>query len=279
MATAYLFNGFAKYERKNDAPDGELGVTLKYAGLPFWLPYKQVTTIPNFTLREVDHDRSTPTKGDAGELVYRSVIVMGDRIANEMTESQIPIQIKDTGIIRIEGKATGNAIEVWSGTDEDGTRLTIEVPERVATMGEMTRALATAEAYKKDEIQRYFDSKRQRMAGGQGQLQPSRMVRIFMEELNIEDLDDVTAHAKNSGISKEGLKEFAEAISKSTGEAISDNLQKAVQSVRAKGKAQFRPRGGVVELTPEQMEARRESGRRLAAARAAKRAERELAKP
>lgn len=243
MSTGYLYNGYGKYETKNGHEDGERGIYLTYAGVPFWLPYQKVTPLPNWTFREVDQAATTP--GGSGQItqrvVYREVNVLGDRIAREIVEAESshPQTNKDRGIIIIQGKPTGQAITVNAGSDENGSPIMVEIPEREATKSEIAEADNLSTNYKKAEIQRYFAQKRERMNGGQGLLVPSRMTRIFMEELNIEDIDDVSAHAKNQGMSKEFLTELLAGVAEKTSEAMADNLAGAVQTVRNNGKAQL----------------------------------------
>lgn len=237
MATGYIYNGFGHYEER----DGEQGIALKYAGLEFWLPYQKVTPIPNWTLREVDHDKSTP-QGDAiGELVYMNVIVNGQRIVEELTAKQIPVPQKDMGIIPIQGKSTGKMIEVPSGCSAEGVLITSEVMEKEPTRSEVIDAESKALAYKQMIIAEYFQSKRERMTGGHGRLHPDSMTRAFMNELGVEDLDDVTAHAKNAGFSPESLRKFGEELVNATSEAIAGNLATAVNQVRTSQKAQLAP--------------------------------------
>lgn len=238
MATAYIYNGFGKYDTNDD---GGEGLKVHYAGVPFWLPYGKVTAIPNWTFREVDHDKSTPQSGQVAVLTYQNTIVNGEVIANQIVERGVPESGADMGIIRIEGKPTGKTIEVFCGCTADGQPLTSEVAEREATKAEIERAARAAETYKRKIVGDYLQSKRQRMSGGNGKSHPTGMERIFMEELNMEDVDDVTAHAKNAGLNPELLALILKEVGKSNSEAIAENIVNAVETIRKHGKAQLSP--------------------------------------
>ena len=202
MSTGYIYNGFGKFQEQ----DGVKGITLFYAGQPWFFPYEQVTPIPNWTLREVDHDRSTPPLGEQGELVYQSLVVPGGRIVEELLDKQVPVAHAKMGIIRIEGKATGRELTIACGADADGRQLTTQIMEREATKSEIQTAKALAEQYKKDVVADYFQSKRERMNGGRGRNIPDPTVRAYMNDIGVEDNDDVTAHAKGAGLNPDLLK-------------------------------------------------------------------------
>ena len=60
------------------------------------------------------------------------------------------------------------------------------------TEGEKQDAEARALEYKNQVVQEYFQSKRERMAGGKGRLVADSTVKTYMKELNIVDIDDFT---------------------------------------------------------------------------------------
>ncbi len=197
MSTAMIYNAFGKYEDR----DGELGLTLTYAGIPFWLPYQKVTYFPNWNFRELDHDKSTGERGQFVPQVYLDVRVTGDRIVEELTMKQVPRPNRDMGIIKIEGTPTGRMLKVPAGTDaESNQKLTAEVAEVTPTPQEIATGERLCKAYKEAAIAEYFQSKRQRMSGGQGQLQPAEQIRLFMEELGVKDLDAVENHQAIRGM-------------------------------------------------------------------------------
>lgn len=237
MGNAYIYNGFGQYEDR----DGQKGIAIRYAGLDWWLPYQKVTAIPNWTLREVDHDRSTPPGGEKGELVYQNVIIQGGRIAEELCDKQMPVAYKDMGILTIQGKPTGRNIIVNAGCMAEGVPITTEIPEREATASEIADAEIKCKRYKERIVADYFQSKRERMSGGKGRLHPDATTRRFMDELGMEDLDDVTAHAKNSGMNPEVLRMILTEVAKAVTEQNADTMLKAVQSVRSRGKRQLAP--------------------------------------
>ena len=224
MATGYIWNGFGKFEER----DGVKGITLYYAGQPWFLPYEQVTAIPNWTLREVDHDRSTPPLGEKGELVYQSVVVPGGRVVEELIDKQIPVSYAKMGIIRIEGKSLGRELTVACGADAEGRKLTTQIIEREATKSEIQTAKALAEQYKKDVVAEYFQSKRERMNGGRGRNIPDSTVRAYMEDLGVEDNDDITAHAKSAGVNPDLLKNI---LAEVLGAVTAQNQQIVAQAV------------------------------------------------
>lgn len=191
MATAAIYNGFGKYEKNGR---GETGITLTYGGVPFWLPYKKLTYIPDFTFREVDHDKTTAEEGEEGVLTYKSFRVSGERIVEELLETQVPTPNKDKGIIRItSAKRTGKFLDVYAGITEEGQAVTVEVPEVEMGEGDAAQAERLARLFKEQTVQEYFQSKRERMAGGQGRLTPLGLTKVFMEELGIKDIDALPA--------------------------------------------------------------------------------------
>lgn len=188
MSTVAVYNGFGQYETK----DGEKGLTLSYAGLPFWFPFEKVAYLPDFLLREVDYDKSIADNGEACDMVFKNVRVSGQRLAEEMLETQIPIPNSMKGLILVTGKKGTFLVAIPAGWDELGNPLTAETFEIFPTDEEKQRAASLARTYKEQIIQEYFQSKRERMAGGHGQIFPTGMVRIFMNELGVKDIDDVT---------------------------------------------------------------------------------------
>lgn len=204
MSTAYIYNGFDRN-----------GVVLKYAGVPFYLPYGETVAIPDWTLREVDEPASAggATTGPT-TLIYKDILVNGMRVAQELTEKGDFIW-KDRGIRIVEGSATGKRIFAHAGTASyaspqavqpcpiDGSpcwMLHVDVAERKATKAEAAIAEAAAHAFKTQMINVYFQSKRERMSGGHGRLLPDIATRAFMEELGVEDIDDISTHKKSTGI-------------------------------------------------------------------------------
>lgn len=204
MATVAIYNGFGKYET-NDKK--EKGITLMYGGVPFWLPYKKVTYLPDYTFREVDHDKTAAPEGEEGVLTYKTVRVSGARVAEELLETQIPVQNKEKGIIYIgreKKNQTGAFTNVYAGITEEGIELTAEVAEVEPTEAEVSYAERLARAYKEQVIQDYFLSKRERMTGGKGRLTPAGMVKVFMDELGVKDIDAMPAQ-QSSGSNLEAL--------------------------------------------------------------------------
>lgn len=192
MSAAAIFNGFGKYETN---ANGQKGITLKFAGIEFWLPYDEVTYIPDFTMREVDHDKSTADKEEESFLTYLGFVLSGGRIAEELLETQIPIPNSKTGIILIANskeKRLNDYVTVNAGWTLEGVQLTTEIQRLQPTEMEVAEAHRLAEDYKVEVIQQYFQSKRERMAGGNGPVSPKGLVKVFMEELGVKDIDDVT---------------------------------------------------------------------------------------
>jgi hypothetical protein len=195
--TGYIYNGFGKYEDRKK----EKGITLKYAGIEFFLPYGKVTPIPDFHFREVDHAATSEAweQGDDGALIYRTLRVPGERIVEEFTEAQNvggaePVKNKDRGIIAIRGTLKNQidkVVKAPAGSDENGTPLFEEVRLVAATPEEISLAETLALQFKKLIIEMYFDSKRERMSGGQGRIRATGLEKVFMEELNVADIDQV----------------------------------------------------------------------------------------
>ena len=122
-----------------------------------------------------------------------------------------------------------------------GEILTTEIREVEATQAEKDRAAALALDYKKSVIQEYFQSKRERMAGGKGQLFPRGLVKVYMDELGVEDIDDVSRHQKNAGgFDPEILRVILEESRKGQ-QITSAEILRAVESVRKAGKVQLAP--------------------------------------
>jgi hypothetical protein len=198
VSTVAVYNGFGKYETR----DNEKGIVLKYAGVDFWFPYKKVTYLPDYTFREVDHDKSTALEGEEGVLTYKSFRISGERLAEEILETQIPITNKEKGIIKIDAsKRTGKFINVYAGMTEEGARQTAEVAEVQVSESDAQLAERLARTYKENIIQEYFQSKRERMAGGQGRLTPQGLVKVYMEELGVRDIDALpSSQSSNSNL-------------------------------------------------------------------------------
>lgn len=235
MATAYIGN----YLGDASHPDtGERGDMLYYAGQGFWLPFEAVTPIPNMTFRELNHSRSTAERGETSELLYDSVNVSGQMIARSLTENQIPYPNKDKGIIMIDGKSTGKSLTVNAGITADGEFMTVDVPEKEATRPEIERGRKLALDFKHLVIQEFFKDKRVAMTGKPGRMTPNPLERKYMEELNVQDIDDVTTHQKESGgINAELIKLIIEETQKA-GEVNASTLREAIATVRKQGKAQ-----------------------------------------
>lgn len=209
MSTVAIFNGFGKYEQTND---GEKGMTLLYAGIPFWFPYDKVTYIPDCTLREVDHRESSADGEEESVLTYKTFRLLGERIAEEILETQIPYTNHSKGLILISTEAAkrkNSYAKAFAGYSEEGTRLLTEVQEVTPTPFEIEEAHRLAQAFKEELVQGYFQSKRERMAGGNGRITPNGLVKVFMEELGIKDIDDVSRQLEGQkaapGISNEQL--------------------------------------------------------------------------
>lgn len=237
MSTGYLWNGFGNYEVNEK---GEKGMTLSYAGVEFWLPFEKVTPIPNYNFRELDHDKSTAALGEVATLVYQTVRVPGERIVEELTMTQQPFRNYDLGIIPLKGtKRTGNMVTVCDGREvESGKKTFTEVPEVEATKAEKEEAAALALQFKKMQVQEYLQSKRDKMMGGQGRSFPDARIRAYMDELGIEDVDDVTAHSKNNGLTPELVKILLKEVNAAGAEAHAEALAQAVKDLRSEVRAE-----------------------------------------
>jgi hypothetical protein len=197
MATVAVYNGFGQYEKRGR----ELGITLTYAGVEFWFPYKQVTYIPDWTFREVDHKETAGQDGDTEAfLTYKTWSCKGERVVEELLDKQEPIPNGKKGIIRLANPAPkgGNPISVFCGIEENGDIVTADIFEVVPSEADVTTAERMAYNYKEQIIQEYFASKRERLSGGHGQLVPRGFVKKFMEELNVKDIDALPSQQSNS---------------------------------------------------------------------------------
>ncbi len=237
MSTGYIYNGFGGYDERN----GIKGTALSYGGVEFFLPFQEVTAIPNWVFREVDHDKSTPHGDSKGELVYQNVTVNGGRIVEELLDKQIPIPNKQMGILSIKGKPTGKTLEVPAGCDADGNKVTAEIQEKEATKSEIEEATRLSKIYREEVVKDYFQSKREAMSGGKGRRKPDDRIRLYMEELDLQDIDDVSAHAKSpNGVTPELIAAIIEAVGRNQ-VVTKQALDEAVESVRKAGKAQLSP--------------------------------------
>ena len=192
MSTAYVLNGYGCYETK----DNERGITLRYAGVNFWFPYDKVTAIPDWTFREVDHNKSASDGESESVLTYFTHTVNGKRVAEELLMTQIPDRNVDMGFKiysekETKDRRTQKSTNIPCGVDIDGHTLEAEVREVFPTHADWAEVHKMAEEFKMRKIQDYFDSKRQRMTGGPGQLHPTGILKTYMQELGIKDLDDV----------------------------------------------------------------------------------------
>ncbi len=236
MATAYIYTALGDDKH----PDtGERGDMLYYAGQPLWFPFEKVTPIPNMTFKELDHNRSTAERGEVSELQYISVMVPGHVIGMSLTENQIPYANKIKGIILIEGKSTGKSLTINAGVTAEGEKLTVDVVEKEPLRREIEEARALALSFKNTVIQAYFQGKRERMMNTPGyRTTPSKLERQYMEELNVQDIDDVTTHQKDAGgINPELIKLIVEET-RAAGEVNFSILKEAIASARKQGKAQ-----------------------------------------
>lgn len=210
MSTVAIFNGFGQYEAK---PDGEKGITLTHGGVPFWFPFDKVTYVTDFVMREVDHDASTAKDGEEeGVLQYKTFRLSGERIAEELLDTQIPTPNREKGIIVIQNdrsKRLNTYTTVAAGYDDLGRAMTTEIQEIEPTEYEVAEAHTKAREYKQEVINTYFQGKRERMSGGNGRLFPAGLVKTFMTELGVKDIDDVSkqleAVATSPGITPEML--------------------------------------------------------------------------
>jgi hypothetical protein len=211
MSTIAVFNGFGKYEQTQD---GQKGITLKFGGVPFWLPYDKITYFPDYTMREVDQDKSSPGGQVQGELVYHTFRVSGDTIVDILLENGDTHKNSDKGIIVIpsEGHRKDSYIKVSSGYEIDGRPIFESIQEIVPTALEIQEAHRLADIYKQTVVQEYLQSKRERINGGVGQTTPSGLTRVYMDELGIKDLDDVSKSLEQSGANGLTLEILQEAV-------------------------------------------------------------------
>lgn len=192
MSTVAVYNGFGKYET---SPKGEKGISLSHGGVPFWFPFEQVTYLPDYTFREVDHAASTADNEAESVLTYKTFRVSGQRLAEEMLDTQVPVRNREKGIITIaqeRRKLMESRIQVLAGHSEDGQPLYVEVQEIKPAIDEIESALRMAQSFKEQTVQEYLQSKRERMAGGHGQTFAKGLTKVFMEELGIKDIDDIS---------------------------------------------------------------------------------------
>lgn len=193
MSTVAVYNGFGKYEQSNE---GQKGMTILFGGEPFWFPYDEVTYLPDYTKREVNHREMTSDDG-FGSLQYMTFRVTGEQLAAAMLDSQVPTPNREKGMIVLQNdakKRKNNYLQVFSGMDEPGNKIFTEVQEIAPSEFEINEAHAKARAYKEAEIQQYFQGKRERMMGGFGHPAfPTGLIREYMHELGISDVDDITA--------------------------------------------------------------------------------------
>ena len=195
---------------------------------------------------ELDHDASTPALGQRGELRYKNVIVQGDRIVEELVRRGIPVAPHEMGIVPIKGKATGEVIRVKAGmtADDKPEQIWADVAEVEPTKGEREAATTLALHSKHKMIGEYFQSKRERMNGGSGKQSPDARTRAYMEELNVEDIDDVTSHQKSTGgLSPEIIRTIME-VARESSEINGAKLLEAVETVRRRGGSQFSSKHG-----------------------------------
>ncbi len=209
MSSVAIWNGFGCYEQTND---GQKGITLKHGGIEFWFPFEQVTYIPDFTMREVDHRESASDGDEESILTYKTFRISGQRMAEEMLETQAPYKNSEKGIIVVPSDSTkrkNSYVTVFAGVGDGGERLTTEVQEVEVSELDKAEAARKARAYKEEILQQYFQTKRERMAGGHGQLFPTGLIKVYMKELGVKDIDDVTrqleAVAASPGMSNEQL--------------------------------------------------------------------------
>lgn len=193
MSTVAVYNAYGRYEQTNE---GQKGITLLYGGVPFWFPFEAVTYLPDFTMREIDHRETTSDGDGTGVVQYKTFRVTGEQLAAALLESQVPYKNSEKGIIPIVNdakKRKNNYIRVFAGVDEIGNRIITEVQEITPSELEISDAKARAQSYKELEIQNYFQGKRERMMGGFGHPAfPTGLIRAYMEELGIKDLDDIS---------------------------------------------------------------------------------------
>lgn len=212
MSTVAIYNGFGGYEKYEVAPGVvKKGVLLHHGGVPFFFPFEEVTYIPDFTMREVDHNASTADKEEESILTYKTFPISGQRIAEELLETQVPYPNSSRGFLVVEPDRSKYGPEhktILSGFTEDGRKLFTEVQEIVPSETDVATAKRLARIYKEQMVQDYFQSKRERMAGGHGQIFPTGMIRVYMEELGVKDIDDVSRHVSQAPDMNAALSQF-----------------------------------------------------------------------
>jgi hypothetical protein len=209
MSTVAVYNGFGQYESNNN---GEKGITLSHGGVAFWFPFEKVTYLPDFTMREVDHRESSSDGDEESVLTYKTFRISGNRLAEEMLATQVPYPNSEKGIIIISSdrsKRKDSYVKVRAGFSDEGVVLTTEIQEVEASEFEIAESKRLAREYKEQIVQLYFQAKRERLAGGHGPIFPTGLIKVFMRELNIKDIDDVTRQletaAATPGMSNEQL--------------------------------------------------------------------------
>jgi len=189
MSTIAIYNGFGKYEQTSD---GQKGITLQFGGVPFWFPYDKVSYIPDFMLRELDHKESA---AEGAEAVYLTYHTPGEVIANELLESQVPYKNREKGMIVIANDPQhrkNSMTKVAAGWTVEGRPIVAEVQEVEPSEYEIAEAHRLANDFKQRMIQDYLMSKRERITGGHGRAFPDGLTKVFMDELGVKDVDDVT---------------------------------------------------------------------------------------
>lgn len=239
MSTGYFYNGFGQYEKKGTTA----GITLRYGGVDFWFPFKKVTPVPDFHFREVDHAATAEAWEDGNDdaLIYTVHRIPGNRIVEELTETQDPIKNREKGMLALnvtKDRLSDKYIKVPAGWDENGKPQSEEVRIVTATPEEMERAETLSLEYKKTEIERYFQSKRERMAGHQGYLTPPGLIKTYMAELGVKDIDQVTIQNQTpaTGLSPEAAQDFLALLSQALMKGINGDqalalAQKAVGKI------------------------------------------------
>lgn len=198
--TGYIYNGYGRYETRGK----EEGITLKYCGTEFWLPYKKVTAIPDFHIRELDHQATAEAweEGDENAMIYRVVRFPGVRIVEELTMTQEPVKNKEKGILPLTPSrdkfVKDKYVKASAGVDENGSLLFEEVPMLIPSPEEVALAETLSQEYRRVKIEEYFDSRRERMSGGIGQKAPTGLIKEYMRELNVKDIDQVTLAQQQS---------------------------------------------------------------------------------
>jgi hypothetical protein len=212
--------------------------------LDFFFPYQEVTPIPDFMFREVDHEETSKGGLDGSMTVaYKSEIVPGNKLAYLLTEGQLPVQNKERGIIVLppDNARKGALVQVLAGFSLDGQRMIAEVPSLKVSQDEIAYASNLAESYKRDIVTLYFQSKQERSAGGFGQLLPTGMIKVYMEELGIEDLalpnmqkKETPKSASMSGWDPAERDAFLKDIAASVREQVRKEVMAEIQAKSAK---------------------------------------------